>query len=642
LIKKFFGAIASLSLVLSTFAIVGGASPAQADVPTNPNYCLPAAAPGVQSDAHYESLFTRSGPGWTGADGGVSALLPDGRDSWIWSDTWLGTASGVAPNRTRDIAKTPFVRSSMLLQTGDNLVLNKEAAASVPTSLIPPSTDGTWWWPNDPVVEGNVLQVPVYQMTSGGSDPFPFVFTGIQGIATFTLPGLNFVGITTIASDPALPIYGQSIVQSGGYDYVYGGDSEGGLSSFTKVARVPIGQLTTASAWQWSTGTDWSSDPHDAQDVAFGNPQAVVQRASGYAMFSIPNFSNQMTVSYACDPLGPWSPAQAAYTLPQVAGNEFAYGSAVHPESDDPSGNLLVSYDTNSLDSSDVNRVDDYRPHFLRVGLPAMASQQSDLVVTSVSSTPAGVPRPGQATTLHATIKNIGTATTPVDAPTGVGFYLDGKRIAWNTTNMTPLQPGASLAITANAGVSAKGIWTATAGTHSLVAKADDTSQIFESNEANNSATISLTVVPWPKAPIRINAGGPAWTDSAGHAWSADNSFSGGTTDIIWTAVTGSIDGFVLQTERYGMTGYHVPIANGTYHLNLYFSENYWTKKGARVFSVTAEGVKIINNLDIFAKVGKGKALIDKFTVKVTDNSLDLGFTATKDHAKIGGIEITT
>ena len=95
-----------------------------------------------------------------------------------------------------------------------------------------------------------------------------------------------------------------------------------------------------------------------------------------------------------------------------------------------------------------------------------------------------------------------------------------------------------------------------------------------------------------------------------------------------------------MQSERSGMSGYHIPIANGTYHLNLYFSENHVTKKGARIFSVTAEGKKILSNLDIFAKVGKNHALVEKFTVKVADNSLDLGFTSTKDLAAIGGIEL--
>ncbi len=631
--------LASFSVALVTFAAIGSASPAHADEPADPNYCRPAAAPAVQSDAHYEDLFTRSGPGWTGADGGVSTLLPDGRDSWIFSDTWLGTTAGIPPNRTRNIATTPFVRSSMLLQTGNQLTLNKQAAAKVPTSLIP-GVAGTWWWPNDPVVEGNVLRVPVYQMADGGADPFPFVFTGVQGIATFSLPALNFVSITIIAIDPTLPIYGQSIVQTPDFDYVYAADAEGGLSTFTKVARIPRGQLGNADAWTWSTGTDWSQDPHAAVDIAAGSPQAVVQRASGYAMYSIPIFSNQLTVSYACDPLGPWSPAQDTYTIPQVDGvNKFAYGAAVHPESDDPSGNLLVSYDMNSFDPADASKADTYRPHFLRVGLAPLASQESDLVVTSVSASPGGV-RPGQAATLHATIKNVGAAATPVGAMTGVGFSIDGKRVAWSTSNTTPIQPGASLAVTANAGVNGKATWTATAGKHTLLATADDTKQILESNEANNSAGRSFTVTPGPTAPIRINAGGPAWRDSARHLWAADTDYQRGWKAISWKAVAGSIDGFVLQTERYGMSGYHIPLANGTYHLNLYFSENFYAKKGARIFSVTAEGKKIINNLDIFARVGKNRALVTKFTVKVTGSSLDLGFTSTRDLAKIGGIEV--
>jgi hypothetical protein len=622
--------MATFTAVLAATVTVGFVAPAQADVASDPTYCQPLTAPTVASDIGYDQLFTRSGPGWTGADGGVSTLLPDSRDAWIFDDTWLGTTTGTPPNRTREIAATPFVRSSMLLQTGNTLTLNKEASSAVPTSLIP-SADGTWWWPNDPVVEGNLLEVPVYQMTAGGSDPFPFVFTGVQAIATFTLPALNFVSMTTVMTDPALPIYGQSIVQTPDYDYVYAGDTEGGLSSNTKVARVPRGELTSPNAWTWFTGSDWSSDPHDAQDVGSGNPEAVVQRASGYAMFSIPNFSNQLTVSYGCSPLGPWSPAQTAYTMPQVAGNEFAYGAAVHPESDDAGGNLLVSYDTNSLDPADAGNADDYRPRFIRVGLAPAVSQQPDLVVTSVS-TPAGL-HPGQPATFTAVVKNVGAAATPVNAATSLGFYVDGKRVALNTSNTSPIQPSATLALS--------GTWIATAGKHSVAAKVDDTSQILESNEADNAAAAAaFTVTPWPTAPIRINAGGPTWRDAAGHVWAADVDYKGGGTDISWKAVAGSPDGFVLQTERTGMSGYHIPMANGTYHLNLYFAENWLASKGARVFSVNAENNRLFTNLDIFAKVGRYHALVEKFTVTVKDNSLDLAFAAARNLAQIGGIEI--
>ncbi len=88
------------------------------------------------------------------------------------------------------------------------------------------------------------------------------------------------------------------------------------------------------------------------------------------------------------------------------------------------------------------------------------------------------------------------------------------------------------------------------------------------------------------------------------------------------------------------MTSYHIPLADGTYHLNLMFAENYYTKRGTRVFTVKAEGATILSNFDIFAKVGKNHADIESFVVKVTGNRLDLGFSATKDLAKISAIEI--
>lgn len=616
-------------------------APGAANPSASVNYCAPAAAPTVTTDANYEALFTRSGPGWTGADGGVSTLLPDGRGDWVFSDTWLGTATGSAPDRWRDVAASPFVRSSMLTQTGSSLTLDSQAL-QIPAASMLPAGANDWWWPNDPVVEGNFLRVPVYQMTNGGAMPFPFVFTGLQGIATFSLPSLSFVSITTLATDPNLPIYGQSIFASGGYDYIWSSDSAG-LVSYGHVARVPVGQLSNTSAWTYFTGTSWSSDPYASARISNGNPQAIVQRAGGYVMFSVPTFSNVMTSSYACSPAGPWSPATDAYTIPQVSGDEYAYGPAVHPEIDNASGQLLVSYDTNSLSASASN-VDLYRPHFVRVGLAPMPQQESDLTVTSVSASVPNNPRtlrPGQVATLHATIKNTGSAATPVGTMVGVGFYVDGARVAWTTTMRNALMPGASLSVTPDAGAAGAATMTLAAGTHSLRATVDDTSQILESNETDNSATTSLAVIPWPVPPIRVNAGGSAaYRDSAGRVWAADTNFVGGSTDFSNTRVSGTGTSLVLQSERYGMSAYHIPIANGTYHLHLIFAETIYSKKGQRVFNVSVQGATVLRNFDIFAKVGHNAADVESFTAKVTGNSLDLGFTAVKDLPKISAIEI--
>ena len=140
----------------------------------------------------------------------------------------------------------------------------------------------------------------------------------------------------------------------------------------------------------------------------------------------------------------------------------------------------------------------------------------------------------------------------------------------------------------------------------------------------------------------RTNAGGAAYVDSAGQQWAADSGFSGGWTFTTKNAIAGTTNQALYQSERAGMSGYAVPVpAAGTYRVTLHFAEVYWTAAGKRVFSVSAEGQPQVSNLDIFAAVGANKALTRTFDVPVSDGTLNLGFTATADTAKVSGIEVT-
>src|ERR1700756_3820151 len=42
-------------------------------------------------DTNFDNFFKQNGPGWTGADGSYSLLLPDGTNLWVWSDSYIGT-----------------------------------------------------------------------------------------------------------------------------------------------------------------------------------------------------------------------------------------------------------------------------------------------------------------------------------------------------------------------------------------------------------------------------------------------------------------------------------------------------------------------------------------------------------------------
>ncbi|HKV61970.1 MAG TPA: malectin [Candidatus Acidoferrum sp.] len=164
--------------------------------------------------------------------------------------------------------------------------------------------------------------------------------------------------------------------------------------------------------------------------------------------------------------------------------------------------------------------------------------------------------------------------------------------------------------------------------------------------------TAFLAVLCFPKGvlgqqPIRVNCGGPGYTDSKGQVWQADYDFNGGMLNPRTATITGTADPTLYQTGRKNdvsvpTTKYNFPVANGNYHVNLYFAETYALdfKPGARVFNVKIQGNVAIPNLDVFAEAGANAALIKGVDVTVTNGALNLEFDNVVDNAKVNAIEI--
>ena len=76
--------------------------------------------------------------------------------------------------------------------------------------------------------------------------------------------------------------------------------------------------------------------------------------------------------------------------------------------------------------------------------------------------------------------------------------------------------------------------------------------------------------------------------------------------------------------------------------VTLHFAEIFSREPGKRVFHVSLEGKRVIENLDISAKVGQCAALPEVFPdVPVTDGQLDIDFhLGPADNPKISAIEI--
>ncbi|MFA6435502.1 MAG: Ig-like domain-containing protein, partial [Elusimicrobiales bacterium] len=156
------------------------------------------------------------------------------------------------------------------------------------------------------------------------------------------------------------------------------------------------------------------------------------------------------------------------------------------------------------------------------------AALQPDLIVTTVSYA-GGV--------FSCTVKNQGAAATPVGTTMGVSYFVDGTQ---RTTGSIagPLAAGASAA----AGTTG-GSYTIVGGEHTIIARADGSNVIAESNESNNELSRSITVAG--ALVVNVLATGASPNDSTDD------------TAAIQTAI-----------NRVGGTGGTVFIPDGTYMVN--------------------------------------------------------------------------
>ena len=144
-------------------------------------------------------------------------------------------------------------------------------------------------------------------------------------------------------------------------------------------------------------------------------------------------------------------------------------------------------------------------------------------------------------------------------------------------------------------------------------------------------------------APIRINAGGPAYTDPAGVYWRGDAYYSG-TTGTVTTpyAVANTTSDPLYYQRRYGSFNYNIPVAAaGTYTLRLHFADAVYTTAGNRNFSVRAENNTVLSNFDVAASGGGRAAIVRSFTVAVNDGTLNLNFVkGTRENPIVSAVEV--
>ncbi|HEX3642402.1 MAG TPA: malectin domain-containing carbohydrate-binding protein [Ktedonobacteraceae bacterium] len=142
----------------------------------------------------------------------------------------------------------------------------------------------------------------------------------------------------------------------------------------------------------------------------------------------------------------------------------------------------------------------------------------------------------------------------------------------------------------------------------------------------------------------RINVGGSAITPFA-----ADTDFTDGSTavskaTINTSGVSNPPPQAVYQSYRYGAFSYTLPkfTPGASYTVRLDFAEMYWKQTGRRIFSVSANGRRVLSNFDILATAGgPDKAVAEQFSVTADEKgAITLQFTKIRDNAQVNGIEV--
>ena len=175
----------------------------------------------------------------------------------------------------------------------------------------------------------------------------------------------------------------------------------------------------------------------------------------------------------------------------------------------------------------------------------------------------------------------------------------------------------------------------------------------------NESYTATFRPVATGAAVYRVNAGGSEITGTPG--WETDTKASPspylgsgpGWSQIAATSNTISLSASVpagtppelFQSERWDPSGgselqWDFPVTPGHYEVRLYFAEIFsGLRRWARVFDVAIEGTAVLDDYDIFARVGGYRGVMESFIVS-SDGNLDIDFGHVVENPAIKAIEI--
>ncbi len=353
-------------------------------VPLRPPRPIPA-APAVIGVAPVGCLnaaldrYGDSGAGWSGGDSTWTTALPDERELFAFSDSFLSPVAG----RSRP-GDAPFVHNSFIVRAADgrfSTVVGGRPGA--PESLLAPREEGSWYWLGAVTYLGGAVQVPVGRWRSTGAGPFDWAFAG-SAVARFDPADLSRPTSITPLGDTRDIQWGQWVAPAGDHTYLYGVAGAGRGKSL-HVARVSGADLRAPLEFydrgRWRRADPGGAGTSTPVAVGVSGELSVHRLAPGkYLLVTTeggPGLSDRIVGRYSSSPTGPFGPAQLLYRTPETGAagayrdpDVYTYNAHAHPELSTARA-VVVSYNVNSVDTAiggDVYRdTTIYRPRFIVV-----------------------------------------------------------------------------------------------------------------------------------------------------------------------------------------------------------------------------------------------------------------------------------
>lgn len=351
---------------------------------------------GIQTDPHFNALFSPDSGGVTGADGIFSVQLPDGSSVFLTGDCFLGEVI----NNSRETS-TKMLNNSMIVidRDANEAIARYRGTYDKPESLFVPKQDDElkhWYWPGHGFVADSILYVFALNMYNDPSlvlssekeegemdevdelseNQWAFAVAGID-LLRFSLPDLCFIDSDPVEYTYELDIhFGNCVFSEGNYIYLYGtrNDSDG---SHIYVARTVKGNRPYHENWEFYDGVGWKSDHRLASpmklDISVSEQFSIFRVRDRYVLLTHAKSTPDIYTYTSIEPHTGFGNKTFIYRCPEPEADSslklFAYNALAHPQYIEEDM-LLVSYCVNSLRVRDVfEDVNNYRGRFIRVPL---------------------------------------------------------------------------------------------------------------------------------------------------------------------------------------------------------------------------------------------------------------------------------